>query len=192
MPASAYPATTHARKWAALPVLAGSQLLIVLDATIVNVALTDIRADLGLATTDLQWVVTGYVLAFGGFLLLGGRLADRFGRRRMFIGGATVFGLGSLLAGLAESAAALFTGRALQGLAAAVLAPAALSLLMSVFPQGRDRNRALAVWGGVSASGMALGLILGRPDADPVVGVGVLGQRADRRGGGYGGPRRAA
>jgi EmrB/QacA subfamily drug resistance transporter len=150
-----------ARKWAALAVLAGSQLLIVLDATIVNVALTDIRQDLGLAPTDLHWVITGYVLTFGGFLLLGGRLADHIGRRRMFMAGSVVFGLGSVLAALAESAVPLFVGRGLQGLAAAVLAPSALALLMTVFPPGRDRNRALGVWGGVSASGTALGLILG-------------------------------
>jgi len=150
-----------ARRWFALAVLAGSQLLIVLDATIVNVALTDMQDDLDLAPTALHWVVTGYVLAFGGFLLLGGRLADRVGRRRMFIVGATVFGTGSLLAGLAETAVVLFGGRVIQGLAAAVLAPAALSLLMAVFPPGRDRTLALGVWGGVSASGTALGLILG-------------------------------
>ncbi|MBP2371241.1 MFS transporter [Pseudonocardia parietis] len=149
------------RRWFALAVLAGSQLLIVLDATIVNVALTDMQDDLDLAPTALHWVVTGYVLAFGGFLLLGGRLADRVGRRRMFIVGATVFGTGSLLAGLAETAVVLFGGRVIQGLAAAVLAPATLSLLMTVFPPGRDRNLALGVWGGVSASGTALGLILG-------------------------------
>src|SRR5918997_734125 len=92
-----------ARKWGALAVLAGSQLLIVLDATIVNVALTDIREDLGLAPTELHWVITGYVLAFGGFLLLGGRLADHVGRRRMFMAGAVVFGVGSVLAALADS-----------------------------------------------------------------------------------------
>ncbi|MFE7203372.1 MFS transporter [Pseudonocardia alni] len=149
------------RRWFALAVLAGSQLLIVLDATIVNVALTDMQDDLDLAPTALHWVVTGYVLAFGGFLLLGGRLADRVGRRRMFIVGATVFGTGSLLAGLAETAVVLFGGRVMQGLAAAVLAPAALALLMTVFPPGRDRNLASGVWGGVSASGTAVGLILG-------------------------------
>ncbi|WP_017590119.1 MFS transporter [Nocardiopsis ganjiahuensis] len=161
-PSNAAPARPpHARRWLALAVLAGSQLLIVLDATVVNVALTAIRADLDLSVAELQWTVTFYVLAFGGFLLLGGRLADRYGRRRMFIASAAVFGLGSLLAGYAHGAAVLFAGRALQGLAAAVLAPAALSLLMTVFPEGRDRHRALAVWGGVSAGGTALGLILG-------------------------------
>lgn len=154
-------AGSGARRWIALAVLAGSQLLIVLDATIVNVALTDIQHDLGLTPAALHWVITGYVLAFGGFLLLGGRLADRAGRRRMFIAGAAVFGIGSSLAGLAANAAMLFGGRVMQGLAAAVLAPATLSLLMTVFPPGRDRNLALGVWGGVSASGTAVGLVLG-------------------------------
>jgi EmrB/QacA subfamily drug resistance transporter len=155
------PPTRQARRWFALGVLAGSQLLIVLDATVVNVALTDIRTDLGLEPAELHWVITGYVLAFGGFLLLGGRLADRMGRRRMFIAGAAVFGLGSVLAALSGSAMSLFAGRALQGLAAAVLAPSSLALLMTVFAPGRDRNTALGVWGGVSASGTAVGLIVG-------------------------------
>lgn len=149
------------RRWLALAVLAGSELLIVLDATIVNVALSDIEADLGVGSADLQWVVTAYVLAFGGFLLLGGRLADRLGRRRMFIAAAGAFAVGSLLAGLAESMPALITGRALQGLAAAMLAPSALSLVMVVFAEGRQRDRALAIWGGVAASGTAVGLLLG-------------------------------
>lgn len=161
MTASTPSTGTRGRRRIALAVLAGSQLLIVLDATIVNVALTAIRDDVNLATADLQWVITAYVLAFGGFLLLGGRLGDRFGRRRMFVSGAAAFGLGSLLCAVAWSAEVLLAGRALQGLAAAVMAPASMSLLMTVFPPGRDRDRALAVWGGVSASGTALGLILG-------------------------------
>ncbi|MBW0104176.1 MFS transporter [Pseudonocardia sp. KRD291] len=162
MTASTPPAAaTRGRRRLALAVLAGSQLLIVLDATIVNVALTAIQDDLDLATADLQWVVTSYVLAFGGFLLLGGRLGDRFGRRRMFVVGTAAFGLGSLLCAVAWSAGVLLSGRAVQGLAAAIMAPASMSLLMTVFPPGRDRDRALAVWGGVSASGTALGLILG-------------------------------
>lgn len=145
----------------ALGVLAGSELLIVVDATIVNVALPAIQADLDVEGTDLQWVVTAYVLAFGGFLLLGGRLADHFGRRRMFIAGASVFALGSLLAGLASSMQTLIAGRALQGLAAAVLAPSALSLVMVVFTEGPQRDRALGIWGGVAASGTVMGLLLG-------------------------------
>jgi EmrB/QacA subfamily drug resistance transporter len=150
-----------ARRWVALAVLAGSQLLIVLDATIVNVALTEIRAEFDIGAADLQWVITGYVLAFGGFLPLGGRLGDRFGQRLMFILGAAGFGLGSALCGAAWTPEVLLVGRALQGLAAAVLAPASLALLMVTFPAGRHRDRALAVWGGVSASGTAVGLILG-------------------------------
>ncbi len=141
--------------------LAGSQLLIVLDATIVNVALPDIRDDLALGPTDLHWVITAYVLAFGGFLLLGGRLADRLGRRRLFVAGAAAFGVGSLLAASAGSGVVLIAGRAVQGVGAAALAPSSLALLMVVFAPGRDRDRALAVWGGVSASGTAVGLILG-------------------------------
>ncbi len=148
-------------RWVALAVLAGSELLIVLDATIVNVALPAIQADLDVEGTDLQWVVTAYVLAFGGFLLLGGRLVDRFGRRRMFIAAASVFALGSLLAGLAPSMPALIAGRALQGLAAAGLAPSALSLVMVVFTEGPQRDRALGIWGGVAASGTVMGLLLG-------------------------------
>ncbi|MEJ3653153.1 MFS transporter [Actinomycetes bacterium KLBMP 9759] len=155
------PSVRPSRKWFALAVLAGSQLLIVLDATVVNVALTDIRTDLGLDPAELHWVITGYVLAFGGFLLLGGRLADRLGRRRVFVVGAAAFGVGSALAALADSAIPLFLGRGVQGLAAAVLAPSALALLMSVFGPGRERNTALGVWGAVSASGTTLGLIVG-------------------------------
>lgn len=145
----------------ALAVLTASQLLIVLDATIVVVALPYIRDDLGLGPAALQWVVTAYLLAFGGFLLLGGRLADRLGRRRLFVAGATAFGVGSAAAALAGTAAVLLAGRALQGLGAAALAPASLSLLMVVFAPGRGRDRALAVWGAVSAAGTVIGLIAG-------------------------------
>jgi EmrB/QacA subfamily drug resistance transporter len=155
------PGAGQRRRWYALAVLAGSHLLIVLDATVVNVALTDIRTDLGFAPAALQWVITAYVLTFGGLLLLGGRLADRFGRRRVFVAGVVAFGLGSLLAGLADSPGMLVGGRALQGAAAALLAPACLSLLMAVFPEGPARHRALAVYAGVAASGMTIGLILG-------------------------------
>jgi EmrB/QacA subfamily drug resistance transporter len=150
-----------AARRAALVILTGSHLLIVLDATIVNVALSSVQRDMGFGHAALQWVVTAYTLTFGGFLLLGGRLADRFGRRRMFVCGALLFALGSLLGGLAESQAQLVAGRALQGLAGAVLSPAALSLLLAVFTERRARDRALGVWAVVSAGGNALGLILG-------------------------------
>ncbi len=149
-------------RWIALAVLAISQLMIVLDATIVNVALTDIRdADLGFTEATLQWVVNGYTLAFGGFLLLGGRLADRFGRRRLFMAGATLFAVASLIGGFAQSDTMLIAARSLQGLGGAVMAPAALSLLTVVFAEGRDRDRALGLWAAISAGGAAIGLILG-------------------------------
>ncbi|MPQ99563.1 DHA2 family efflux MFS transporter permease subunit [Modestobacter sp. I12A-02628] len=149
-------------RWLALAVLAISQLMIVLDATIVNVALTDIRdAGLGFTEASLQWVVNGYTLAFGGFLLLGGRLADRFGRRRLFMAGAVLFAVASLVGGLAQSEAMLIAARAAQGLGGAVMAPAALSLLTVVFQEGRDRDRALGLWAAISAGGAAVGLILG-------------------------------
>lgn len=147
-------------RWA-LAVLAGSQLLIVVDATIVNVALSAIRDDVGFSLQDLQWVITAYTLAFGGLLLLGGRLADRFGHRRMMVTGALVFAGASLVGGCAETAALLVAARAVQGIGAAVMAPAALALLMRVFPAGRERTAALGVWAGVTAGGTALGLILG-------------------------------
>lgn len=150
-----------AARGAALAVLAASQLLVVLDATIVVVALPSIRDDLGLGPAALQWVVTAYLLTFGGFLLLGGRLADRVGRRRLFVAGAAAFGAGSAVAALAGTAPVLLAGRVLQGLGAAALAPASLSLLMVVFPPGRGRDRALAVWGAVSAGGTVIGLIAG-------------------------------
>lgn len=149
------------RRWWALTVLAVSQLLIVVDATIVNVALAAIRDDLGFAAHDLQWVITAYTLAFGGLLVLGGRLADRFGRRRMFVVGSLVFAVASLLGGWAETSVVLVAARAAQGVGAAVMAPAALALLMAVFPVGRERTMALGVWAGVTAGGTALGLILG-------------------------------
>lgn len=149
-------------RWIALAVLAVSQLMIVLDATIVNVALTAIRDDgLGFTEATLQWVVNGYTLAFGGFLLLGGRLADRFGRRRMFSAGATLFAVASLAGGFAQSEATLIAARAAQGLGGAVMAPAALSLLTVVFVEGKDRDRALGLWAAISAGGAAIGLILG-------------------------------
>ncbi|UGQ56252.1 MFS transporter [Rhodococcus pyridinivorans] len=153
------PARKHGR-WA-LAVLAGSQLLIVIDATIVNVALSAIRDDLGFPLQDLQWVITAYTLAFGGLLLLGGRLADRFGRRRMFVTGALTFAGASLLGGWADTAALLVAARSVQGIGAALMAPAALALLLMVFPVGRARAVALGVWAGVTAGGTALGLILG-------------------------------
>ena len=146
----------------ALAVLAISQLMVVLDATIVNVALERIQAALAFGSQDdLQWVVTGYALTFGGFLLLGGKLADRLGRRKVFIGGAVLFAFASLLGGLTSSPGLLIAARALQGLGGAFMSPAALSLLTVVFAEGKERDRALGIWAAITAGGAALGLILG-------------------------------
>ena len=150
------------RKGLALLVLAMSQLMIVLDVSIVNVALPDIATALHVSgSEDLSWVVTGYTLTFGGFLLLGGKLADRLGRRRIFIAGASLFAAASLVGGLADGLGMLIGARLVQGLGGALMAPSALSMLTVVFAEGRERNRALGVWAAISAGGAAIGLILG-------------------------------
>ncbi len=149
-------------KGLALAVLAAAQFIVVLDATIVNVALPAIRDSLGFSSdAQLQWAVTAYALLFGGFLLLGGRLADLFGRRRMFLAGVFVFALASLLAGISQNPSQLIVFRALQGLGGAMLAPASLSLMLSIFKEGPERNRALGIWSMVAAGGGAVGLMLG-------------------------------
>jgi EmrB/QacA subfamily drug resistance transporter len=149
------------RKWWALAVLSIVQFMVVLDIAIVNVALPSIQVDLGFSQENLQWVISAYALVFGGFLLLGGRAADLLGRRRMFLVGLGVFAGGSLLAGLAWSETSLIGARAIQGLGAAVISPAALSILMTTFKEGRDRNVALGVWGAVGGFGAAAGVLLG-------------------------------
>src|SRR5690348_17458451 len=135
--------------------------MVILDVAIVNVALPSIKSDLGFSSTSLQWVITAYAILFGGTLLLGGRLADLLGRRRMFIAGLALFAASSLLCGFAWSAGSLVAFRALQGLGGALLAPAALSLLMTTFAEGRERNRALGIYGAASGSGAAVGVLLG-------------------------------
>jgi EmrB/QacA subfamily drug resistance transporter len=149
------------RKWLALALLCGVQFMVVLDIAIVNVALPSIQIDLGFSQENLQWVISAYALVFGGFLLLGGRAADLLGRRRIFILGLIVFTLSSLLAGLAWSEASLIGARAFQGLGAAVISPAALSILMTTFAEGRERNTALGAWGAVGAFGAVAGVLLG-------------------------------
>jgi EmrB/QacA subfamily drug resistance transporter len=149
------------RKWAALGLLSAVQFMVVLDIAIVNVALPSIKADLGFSQENLQWVISAYALVFGGFLLLGGRAADLVGRRRIFLVGIVVFTLASLLAGLAWSEQSLIGARALQGLGAAIITPAALSILSTTFVEGRDRNLALGVWGAVGGFGAAAGVLLG-------------------------------
>ena len=145
----------------ALFVIATAQLMIVLDATIVNVALPQMQRALGFTGSGLEWIVTAYSLAFGSLLLLGGRLGDLYGRRRIFITGIAVFSLGSLLGGFANSEAFLLSARALQGAGAALSAPTALALIATTFPPGMPRNRALGVYAGMSGAGGAIGLLLG-------------------------------
>jgi EmrB/QacA subfamily drug resistance transporter len=149
------------RKWLALALLSVVQFMVVLDIAIVNVALPSIQVDLGFSQENLQWVISAYALVFGGFLLLGGRAADLLGRRRIFLAGVVVFTAASLLAGLAWSEASLISARALQGLGAAIITPAALSILSVTFAEGRDRNIALGVWGAVGGFGAAAGVLLG-------------------------------
>jgi EmrB/QacA subfamily drug resistance transporter len=138
-----------------------AQFMVILDVAIVNVALPSIKSDLGFSATSLQWVVSAYAILFGGALLLGGRLADLVGRRRLFVVGLLVFSASSLLCGLAWSEASLIAFRALQGLGGALLAPAALSLLVTSFAEGRERNLALGIYGAASGSGAAVGVLLG-------------------------------
>jgi len=153
--------TSDRRKWLALALLSVVQFMVVLDIAIVNVALPSIQDDLGFSQENLQWVISAYALVFGGFLLLGGRAADLLGRRRIFLAGLVVFTVASLLAGLAWSEASLISARALQGLGAAVITPAALSILSTTFVEGRERNIALGVWGAVGGFGAAAGVLLG-------------------------------
>lgn len=147
--------------WATLAVLALAQFMVVLDVTIVNVALPDIQTDLGFSPDNLQWVISAYTLVFGGFLLLGGRAADLLGRRRLFVGGLALFAVASLAGGLAQSQEVLIAVRAVQGLGGALLSPAALSILTVTFAHGRERNIALGIWGGLAGLGGTLGVIAG-------------------------------
>jgi EmrB/QacA subfamily drug resistance transporter len=149
------------RKWFALALLLGVQFMVVLDIAIVNVALPSIQTDLGFSQENLQWVVSAYALLFGGFLLLGGRTADLIGRRRVFVAGLVVFTGASLLSGLAWSEGALIAARGLQGLGAAMITPAALSILTTTFAEGKERNTALGAWGAVGAFGAVAGVLLG-------------------------------
>ncbi|MBA3328701.1 MAG: MFS transporter, partial [Solirubrobacterales bacterium] len=149
------------RKWLALVLLASAQFVVVLDASIVNVALPSIGRDLAFSQDNLAWVVNAYTLVFGGFLLLGGRMADLLGRRRLFIGGLVLFSFASLLGGLSNTEGQLIASRALQGLGAALVAPAALSIVTTTFAEGAERNKALGVWGAVAGSGGAAGVLLG-------------------------------
>src|SRR6201996_5468162 len=147
--------------WLALVVVCFGQFMVVLDATIVNVALPAIQSDLHFSDTSLAWVVNAYTLFFGGFLLLGGRAADLLGRRSLFLAGVGLFAAASLFNGLATSETQLIIGRAIQGLGGAMLSPAALSVITTSFGEGAERTKALSVWAGVAAGGGAVGLLLG-------------------------------
>lgn len=147
--------------WATLAVLALAQFIVVLDVTIVNVALPHIQADLHFSADSLQWVINAYTLLFGGFLLLGGRMADLLGPRRVFTAGLVLFGATSLVAGLSNSPEFLIGARAVQGLGGALLSPAALAILTMTFAHGRERNIAMGVWGGLAGLGGTLGVVAG-------------------------------
>src|SRR6266581_336861 len=149
------------KRWIALAVIVAAQFMVVLDVAIVNVALPSIKTDLNFSQESLQWVITAYSILFGGVLLLGGRLADLLGRRRLFVVGLALFTVSSLLDGLAWSEGSLIAFRSLQGLGAAMLSPAALSILTTTFEEGRERNLALGIWGAASGSGGAAGVLLG-------------------------------
>ncbi len=148
-------------RWGALALIVTAQFMVILDVAIVNVALPSIKSDLGFSQASLQWVVSAYAIFFGGALLLGGRLGDLLGRRRLFVAGLAVFAASSLLCGLAWSEGSLIAFRALQGLGGAMLAPAALALLITTFAEGRERNVALGIYGAAAGSGAAVGVLLG-------------------------------
>jgi EmrB/QacA subfamily drug resistance transporter len=148
-------------RWSALALIVTAQFMVILDVAIVNVALPSIKSDLGFSQASLQWVISAYAIFFGGALLLGGRLGDLLGRRRLFVTGLAVFASSSLLCGLAWSEGSLIAFRALQGLGGAMLAPAALALLMTTFAEGRERNVALGIYGAAAGSGAAVGVLLG-------------------------------
>ena len=151
----------HRNKWLVLAVVGAAFFMTILDVAIVNVAIPSIQKDLNIAESTVQWVITAYAITFGGFLLLGGRMSDLLGRRRIFIAGLILFTLASLACGLAWSAGVLILARAVQGLGAAIISPAALSIVTTTFEEGADRNKALGIWGALGGSGAAVGVLLG-------------------------------
>jgi EmrB/QacA subfamily drug resistance transporter len=149
------------RPWLTLAVVGAAFFMTVLDVAIVNVAIPSIQTDLNIREETVQWVITAYAITFGGFLLLGGRMADLLGRRRIFVGGLILFTLASLVCGLANSAGVLITARAVQGIGAAIISPAALSIVTTTFTEGAERNKALGIWGALGGSGAAAGVLFG-------------------------------
>src|SRR6478736_7966333 len=155
------PVPGEARRWQAFALLAVAYFMTIVDLTITNVALPTIGRKLHFPQTDLQWVVTAYALSFGGFLLLGGRAADLLGRRRLFMAGLAIFTAASLACALATTDTFLIVMRGFQGLGAAVVLPAALSIVMNMFPEGAERNKALSAWSGIGATAATVGLVAG-------------------------------
>ena len=149
------------RRWQALALVCVAMFMTVLDVSIVNVALPSIKTALNVAEKDLQWVVTAYAIAFGGFLLLGGRAADLLGRRRMFMIGIALFAAASLVCGLAGSIGVLVAARVVQGLGGAIISPATLSIITTTFEEGAERNKALGIWGAMAGGGAAAGVLFG-------------------------------
>jgi EmrB/QacA subfamily drug resistance transporter len=160
-PTTSPPSRVAANRWVVLVIACLAQFMVVLDATVVNVALPSIQRGLDFSPTNLQWVVNAYTLVFGGFLLLGGRASDLLGRKRLFIAGTVLFSAASLLNGLAQSSTMLVAGRGLQGLGGALLSPAALAIITTTFTDNTERTRALGVWSAIAAGGGAAGLLLG-------------------------------
>src|SRR5947208_2199331 len=161
LPAGVLRRTAVVNPSAVLAIVAVAQFMVVLDTTVVNVALPTIKVHLGFSEQSLSWILNAYTLMFGGFLLLGGRAADRLGRRRLFVAGIALFSGASLICGLAQSEAMLLVSRGAQGLGGAMVSPAALSIILTTFAEGSERNRALAVWGAIAGAGGAIGLLLG-------------------------------
>ncbi|MEX2211851.1 MAG: DHA2 family efflux MFS transporter permease subunit [Gaiellaceae bacterium] len=153
--------STDPRRWLVLAVVGAAFFMTILDVAIVNVAIPSIQRDFDVDEAMVQWVITAYAITFGGFLLLGGRMADLLGRRRIFIGGLVLFTLASLFCGFATSAEMLIAARAAQGIGAAIISPAALSIVTTIFSEGADRNKALGIWGALGGSGAAAGVLLG-------------------------------
>src|SRR5262245_42940954 len=149
------------RKWLVLAVVGAAFFMTILDVAIVTVAIPSIQEDLKIGESTVQWTLTAYAITFGGFLLLGGRMADLLGRRRIFVGGLVLFTLASLVCGLASSAGVLIAARAVQGVGAAIISPAALSIVTTTFEEGPERNKALGIWGALGGSGAAVGVLLG-------------------------------
>src|SRR4051794_6170550 len=153
--------TASRARWAAVVLACVAQFMVILDVSVVNVALPSIRESLHFSGAGLQWVVNAYAIAFAGFLLLGGRMADLLGRRRVFIGGLLLFSLASLVGGLATSQGMLVGARAAQGLGGAIISPASLAIITTTFSDGSDRNKALGAWGAMGGAGGAFGVLLG-------------------------------